>query len=385
LTRPRILAVADYFLPGYRAGGVITGVANAIQQLQTTFDFRVLTRDRDLGATEPYPTVSASQWNDSMLGPVYYLAPSELGAFTLARVLRETPFDLLYLNSFFSRLTSQLLLLRRLGLIQRTPVVLAPRGEMAASALRKGRVKKWVYRRALRGVLFGDVVWQASSDHEADDIATAIGRRGALRCVITGEVPGVAVDFPDEHRVAKRPGHIRAIFVGRVHRVKNLDLAIELMRDVDGEIELTVVGPLEDADYWRECQAIAGSLPPGKRVSWAGVFRKEEVAAKLAQSDLLMLPSRGENCGHAIFEAFAAGCPVYTSDRTPWRDLAKRGIGWDVPLADVAGARAVLDRVARMSAPEHNAMRERAKAFARAAVPDAARRHEELFRSALAG
>jgi len=33
-----------------------------------------------------------------------------------------------------------------------------------------------------------------------------------------------------------------------------------------------------------------------------------------------------------FIEALAAGCPVITSDQTPWRDLEQLGIGWDLSL-----------------------------------------------------
>lgn len=45
-----------------------------------------------------------------------------------------------------------------------------------------------------------------------------------------------------------------------------------------------------------------------------------------------MLPTKGENFGHAIFEALNLGKPVLISDQTPWRNLSAAGAGWDLPL-----------------------------------------------------
>jgi glycosyltransferase involved in cell wall biosynthesis len=47
---------------------------------------------------------------------------------------------------------------------------------------------------------------------------------------------------------------------------------------------------------------------------------------------LLLLPTHGENFGHSIIEALSVGCPVLISDRTPWKDLEKAGVGADLPL-----------------------------------------------------
>ena len=59
----------------------------------------------------------------------------------------------------------------------------------------------------------------------------------------------------------------------------------------------------------------------------------ELIREAVVSSDLLFLPTAGENFGHAIQEALAAGCPVLISDRTRWRDLAPKGVGWDLPLS----------------------------------------------------
>ena len=311
---PHVLAVADYFVPGFRGGGVITGVANVIQQLQASFTFDVLTRDRDLGAAEPYPDVSRGAWNETPFGKVYYLRPWQRQPIALSRVLGGVPFDLLYLNSLFSPLTFHLLALRRAGLLRRTPLVLAPRGELAESALRVSRRKKQVYEKVLRLGFLDDIIWQASSEHEARDITEFFERRHGrtVTCVNTGEVPGVAVNHPDASRRPKRAGQVRAMFLGRVHRIKNLDVAIRLLARSAGEIELTVVGQMEDTEYWNECQQLIAALPREKTVRWAGVFPRETVARMLMESDLMLLPTRGENFGHAILEALMAGCPVLT-------------------------------------------------------------------------
>jgi hypothetical protein len=46
----------------------------------------------------------------------------------------------------------------------------------------------------------------------------------------------------------------------------------------------------------------------------------------LAEYDLFLFPTLGENYGHVISEALASGCPVVISDQTPWRNLEAEGI-----------------------------------------------------------
>ncbi|MBN8497849.1 MAG: hypothetical protein J0M32_13465 [Candidatus Accumulibacter sp.] len=48
--------------------------------------------------------------------------------------------------------------------------------------------------------------------------------------------------------------------------------------------------------------------------------------------DRFFLPPFSENFGHAINEALSVGVPVLISDKTPWRNLQEKGMGWDLPL-----------------------------------------------------
>ncbi len=67
-----------------------------------------------------------------------------------------------------------------------------------------------------------------------------------------------------------------------------------------------------------------------------------------------MLPTLGENFGHAIFESFAAGRPVLISDKTPWRGLAAKKAGWDIALEDEKAFIAAVQQAAGMGQEEFN-------------------------------
>jgi len=68
-------------------------------------------------------------------------------------------------------LTMKTLLLRKFGLIPPSAVVLAARGEFSPGALEFKAARKWLYRKlAFALVLHWNLVWQASSAHEKEDI-----------------------------------------------------------------------------------------------------------------------------------------------------------------------------------------------------------------------
>jgi hypothetical protein len=137
MARPIILILCDYFPPGYMAGGAPRTVANLVERLGDEFLFRVVTRDRDLGESEPYGDCSIGTWTRRGHAEVLYLPPAGLTPKSLRNIISRTDHDALYLCSFFHpRFNVAPLVLRWLHLIPRRPVILAPHGEFSSEALR---------------------------------------------------------------------------------------------------------------------------------------------------------------------------------------------------------------------------------------------------------
>src|SRR5690606_23032086 len=70
------------------------------------------------------------------------------------------------------------------------------------------------------------------------------------------------------------------------------------------------------------------------RVRFMGPVDNQLVFDTLGRYHFFVLPTLGENFGHAIFEALISGKPVLLSDQTPWRGLESIRAGWDIPLTE---------------------------------------------------
>lgn len=380
----RVLTLADWYLPGSRGGGVPRSIANLAERLAGEAEFHVVTRDRDVGEAAPYPGVRAGEWTSAGGARVLYLAGGPSAA-VLRRAIGEARAEVLYLNSVFSRAFSiRPLLLWRAGAIPRLPVVLAPRGELNDGAMRVRTARKRAFLAAVRAAgLHRGVTWQASTELEADEVRRWFGRGARIR--VARDLPPAPADAEAPRR-AKEAGVLRAVFLSRISPKKNLLGALEILSGVTGNVRLDVYGPVEDAAYWAACARRAESLPANVRMNYRGALAHEEVGAALRAQDLFFLPTLGENYGHVVQEALLAGCPVLLSDATPWRGLAERGVGWDLPLDDPAGFRAVLEACVAMGPEEHAAMSARARRMGmdEARAADALADNLAVFREAAA-
>jgi len=349
-----ILTINARYLPGYKAGGPIRSLASIVDRLSDEFRFKIIASDRDSGDTQPYAGIQIDAWQPVGSAEVYYLSPRGASLRGLGQVMRATRCEVVYLNSFFCpAFTVAPLLLRWLGAIPNVPFIVAPRGEFSPGALAIKARKKRAYLAAAKGMgLYNGVLWHASSEYEEADIRRHFGS-GAQIVV----APNLSAPPFDAEAVAARrekaPGSLRAMFLSRVARKKNLDGALRMLDGLDGEVEFDIFGPREDFDYWQECEGIVGKLPPNIRVRYQGAVEHSHVGAVMRNYDLFFLPTWGENFGHVILEAFLNGCLVLISDQTPWRGLEEQRVGWDLPLDQPERFREALQHCLDMDAAEH--------------------------------
>ncbi len=286
------------------------------------------------------------------------------GARGLNRLLRDTAHDVLWLNSVYDReFTLPALLAARGFGASSAPIILSPRGEFGAGALNVKATKKQMFLRLARALrLWRGVTFHATSEAEASDMAA-------------GTPPGAEIVVAPNLRLMLNPppfeppaGALRLIFVGRIVPIKGLAFALEVLARVRRPATFEIFGPPEDEATYNQCRALAEKLPAPIAVQWRGAASNETIVNALARSDLFLLPTGGENFGHAIFEALSCGVPALISDRTPWRGLTARRAGFDLPLDAPERFVDALEFYAALPDEARAAWREGARACARAYV-----------------
>jgi glycosyltransferase involved in cell wall biosynthesis len=306
-----------------------------VERLGDRFEFWILTRDRDAKDAVPYPNVKINNWNQVGKAMVYYASPNAWSLATIRRLTQSLSPNVVYLNSYFSKLAIRFLLLRKAGMMPGIPVVLAPRGEFSPGALALKGLKKKIYLTIARNLnLYCSLIWQASSVMEEQDIRVVVG--GNSETYIAPDITSqeYLCQIPFGEKPEKVAGKNRFVFLSRISRKKNLHRALEMLKRNSGQCTLDIYGPVADKKYWQECKEIIASMPDHIQVCYRGLLPHERVMETLHGYHFLLLPTMGENFGHVILEALAAGCPVLISDQTPWSNLASKQAGWDLPLDD---------------------------------------------------
>lgn len=385
--RPVVLVLAGHYLPGYRAGGPIRTICNLVAGLGDEFDFRIITSDHDFGEQRPFTGVTINGWNDVGPASVYYADAAARRPGRLAAAINAVAPDIVYINSFFSPAFSIApLVQRRLGrAAPKAAWIVAPRGEFAAGAIAIKSLKKRAYMTAARILaLHRGVLWQASSTHEAADIEREFGVPPNSIHVAPNLTAPVDPELPPGDG-ARDGSRLSVCFLARVCAMKNLAFAIEALRRCSCGVDLHVYGPVEDKAYSATCRGLVPAAGSRLTVTWYGEVPHEQVRSIVAGHDVFFLPTLGENFGHGIFEALAAGVPVLLSDRTPWRDLGTEGVGWVLPLDDHGPFVKAIESLAAMAPDERLAMRKKAHAYAArvAASSEARDANRQLFHAAM--
>ncbi len=349
--KKKILILSDWFEPAYKAGGPIRSTVNFVQHMKEDYSLFVFTSDRDLHADEPMPGILVDSWQEYASNvKIFYASPSKTRFNSIKEIIRSVDPDFIYLNSFFSTsFAIYPLLIKRLWKIRAT-VVVSPRGMLKPSALQFKAAKKKLFLFFFRLLgIHRRIRFLATDKNEQADIIKQFPHSD------TWVASNFGAPLPVyEKTLVKNPGSLAIVFIGRIHPIKNLDFLLRALHSTKGIISLTIVGVLENQEYWNNCKQIIASLPSSIETKYTGDLPYHQLGKVISNHHIFALPTQGENFGHAIFEALSFGKPVVISDQTPWRALQSSKAGWDLSLTDITSFTNALQTAVNWEQKEYN-------------------------------
>jgi glycosyltransferase involved in cell wall biosynthesis len=330
-----ILFFADWFEPGYKAGGPIRSVTNMVKKIGAYHNVYVVTSDTDFNEEESYADIESNKWIEKDWGKIIYLDKESLNAERYTDIFKEVAPDFIHLNSFFSPKFSLLPL--KLAKHYEVQAILAPRGMLGGGSLAIKKLKKklFLFLVKLKGI-YKDVIWHASTELEAQEIRDVFGEKSRIKVALNL----VHLDVKSKERVLKERSNelFKFVYIARVSKIKNLYFALDRLSEMkfSKKIVFDIYGPIEEQDYWDSCKEKINEIDH-VTITYKGELPHNEVSDTFMKYNCLFLPTQNENFGHVFLEAWSSGCQTLISDNTPWQDLIDKGVGASISLDDEKG------------------------------------------------
>lgn len=325
-SKPKIVVFIDWYVPAYKAGGPIRSVYNLIETLYNVYDFYVITSNLDIDGVK-LRGIEINKWTIEGKAKVLYLSPEEQSKKRLKKEVNEIAPSKVYLNSLFS---SNFTLLPLYLFKNNYEVIVAPRGMLGKESLAIKSTKKKVFLNISKILgLYKKVTWHVSSRIEAEEVKKVFGESSKIN--IASNLTLVPENFSLLH---KEKGALSVLMVGRVVPIKNIYFFLQELKGISPEskVKVSIVGPIEDEDYHKECLTMVNKLSNNIKVNFLGALPPLEITKLYNRHHVLVSTSLNENYGHSIAEALTYGRPILVSNNTPWKNLKELGIGANLEL-----------------------------------------------------
>lgn len=312
-----ILIFTDWYSPAYKAGGPISSLVNLVNLLQKHYKFFIVTGDRDLGSNIPFANIQTNQWVDGENNEaIFYCHQSNLSKTLIQDIIETTKPNYIYYNSLFSVnfTLKPLLFLRK----NKTLSFLSPRGMLHPKAFSQKRFKKRLFVALSRlSKPFKSLTFIATNETEKKHIEAA---GYANKTFIAPNIPDFSL-FK-----IKAPCTKTITIVSRIAEEKNSIGAIKSLSLLQEKVTVNWFGEGITKNYETRFLDAVKQLPKNIDLVLHGAKPKKIIQSNL--SGVFFLPTFGENFGHAIFEALAAGMPSVIGINTPFAHVESFGAGY---------------------------------------------------------
>ncbi len=325
----KVLILMGRYLPGYKDGGPVRTIKNLTDIFGKEYDIRIMCKDRDHGDLQQYPKIAVDTYNKVGNANVYYVKNEKFRFKSMLNEIKKV--DIVYCCGPYNDYAIKAMLLKRLGFFK-MPLVIASMGSFSKGALSIKSKKKIIFLNIMKKLDFlKKIVWSVTSVVEEKELKEVIGENA--KCIIAEDLPRVE---RVNHRHIKEINTLKVIFISRISKMKNLEAAIDIISRInDYSIIFDIYGNIEDKEYWRLCKKELEKLPINIKWKYQGECDSNNVVETLANYDVFLFPTLGENFGHVISEALLAGCIPIISDLTPWLDLDKYKCGNVISIKNI--------------------------------------------------
>ncbi|MDX1951879.1 MAG: glycosyltransferase [Verrucomicrobiota bacterium] len=221
---------------------------------------------------------------------------------------------------------------------QRKPLVYHVHGMFEPYILSRSRWKKQIVHTLFENDNFRYVrLWRALTSKEADQI-----RGCGLTQPIVVAPNGISMATLEKPENMSQPivtelvpelekSRFRALFLGRIHPKKGLDMLVPAWSKLGGitkDWQLIIAGP-DELGHMAEIRELVRSFGLEEQVLFTGAVKGETRLRLLHSADLFILPSYSEGFPMGVLEAAACSVPVVATSACNFPDLSAANAGWE--------------------------------------------------------
>ncbi len=318
----KIVIFSDWFVPGFKAGGPIQSVYRMATILSKKFKVYVITSAYDLGNFNGYDNIQMNVWkkiNDNL--NVKYLSKDKINLKEMRSLILEFNQSFFVINGVFSTYFSicPLILLRK-----NKNTFVFPRGMLHQSAMSVKPIKKIFFLKISKLFsLFKNIKFIASNNQEKVEILRYFENH------TIHILPNIPIK-PIENAILKeiKNEEMNILFLGRISPEKNPVFLVKALQITNIKINLILCGSAINLEYKKLLDLELKKLPENIKFKLINEMEHAQVMEILKLQDLMILPSLGENFGHAIYESLSLGVPVIIGNNTPWSFIHQQEAGY---------------------------------------------------------
>lgn len=349
----KILIFPGGYIPGTKYGGILTSKENFVEVFGDEHDMFIVAPNHDYKENIPYAGIK-SGWNKVGKAKVLYISDDESNILKYEKIINEIKPNLIYLSGTITSYFRLNRFLIRIARKRKIPVLISSDGDICTNALRISMFKKMCAILLVRMMrAYDNVYFQATSKEETINLMKYLGIQERKIFEVTN-VPGCK---KSKSNLIKQVGTLQVIFISRICRKKNLIDAIKSVSHFKCGICLDIYGPIEDKDYWNECQYLIKHTGSSNHIKYIGELDPIKAKEIFSKYDCFLFPTMSENYGYVIEEALLCGCPVITTkDVTPWDDIDGKA-GYVEELGNISGICHRLEELACMDNEKYALLR----------------------------
>lgn len=129
--------------------------------------------------------------------------------------------------------------------------------------------------------------------------------------------------FRKKHNISNNESVI--LFLGRLHKIKGIDLLLKSFAGLSGNLKLVIAGP--DGGYLSTIKKIIEKLDISEKVLLVGPLYGSEKYSAYNDSDIFVLPSVYETFPNTVLEACAFGLPIIITENCGIANIVNNNIG----------------------------------------------------------